>query len=109
MGFGFVLMQIYTLNLGFLTCMTEKTYWVSNINKLPPFSADANYTTISGFSGGAFMADQMHVIYSDTFKGAAMLAGGPINTMGSAFDDAVIEADGAAATLAEKSIETAET
>ena len=96
-------------DMGFLTCLTEKTFWVSNINKLPPFTADANYTTISGFSGGAFMADQMHVIYSDTFKGAAMLAGGPIGSMASSWDEAVMEADGSAATIAEKSIETAET
>ena len=96
-------------DMGFLTCLTEKTFWVSNINKLPPFTADANYTTISGFSGGAYMADQMHVIYSDTFKGAAMLAGGPINSMLSGWDDAIMTADDPASLVAEKSIETAET
>lgn len=50
------------------------------------------------------MADQMHVIYSDTFKGAGLLAGGPINSMSSGWDDAVITADDPAPLIAEKSI-----
>lgn len=39
--------------------------------------ADPTYTTISGFSGGAFMADVMLVASSETFKGMATHAGGP--------------------------------
>jgi poly(3-hydroxybutyrate) depolymerase len=48
---------------------------------LPGFGADPNSITISGFSGGGFMADQMKVIFSDTFKGAGLLAGGPYYNM----------------------------
>ena len=33
--------------------------------------------TISGFSAGAYMSHQMHVIYSKFFKGAGLIAGGP--------------------------------
>ncbi|BDB26914.1 depolymerase [Cupriavidus sp. P-10] len=33
--------------------------------------------TISGLSAGAFMAHQLHVAYSEMFKGAAFIAGGP--------------------------------
>ena len=46
-------------------------------HSLPGFGADANLLTISGFSGGAFFADQMKVIHSDSIKGAGILAGGP--------------------------------
>jgi len=47
---------------------------------LLPMGADANYTTVSGWSGGAFMADNLNVIYSDTVKGVGMNAGGPYNS-----------------------------
>ena len=49
-------------------------------NSLPALGADPRYTTISGFSGGAYVANDLKVIYSDTFKGAALLSGGPYNT-----------------------------
>ena len=50
---------------------------MENNNSLPGFEADPNFVTISGFSGGAFMADQLKIIYSETFKGAGLLSGGP--------------------------------
>ena len=40
-------------------------------------AANPNTVTISGFSAGSFMAQQMHVIYSKTIKGAGCVAGGP--------------------------------
>lgn len=43
--------------------------------KLPNLSAVE--PTISGFSSGAYMTHQMHIIYSDFFHGAGVMAGGP--------------------------------
>ena len=37
----------------------------------------ATHATVSGMSSGGFMAVQMHVIYSDLFEGAGVVAGGP--------------------------------
>lgn len=62
--------------------------------QLGGFSADARRVTVSGLSSGAFMAHQLHVAYSDLFKGAAFIAGGPYyasrgslgNAMWSGFD-----------------------
>lgn len=45
---------------------------------LPSYNVDPAQTSISGLSSGAFMAAQMHVAYSATFKaGAGVVAGGP--------------------------------
>jgi len=45
---------------------------------LPQLMIDATQTTVSGLSSGGFMAVQMHVAYSATFKtGAGIVAGGP--------------------------------
>ena len=44
---------------------------------LPNLGVSATETTISGFSSGAFMTAQLHVTFSETFKGAGVLAGGP--------------------------------
>jgi hypothetical protein len=44
--------------------------------------ADPDYTTVSGFSSGSFMADNLNVIYSSTFKAAGLIAGGPYNSAG---------------------------
>lgn len=74
-------------------------------NKLPGFGADPNTITISGFSGGAFAADQLKVIYSETFKGAGLLAGGPYYNMNFyGLDDELGSAD----VMATQSIESAE-
>ena len=45
--------------------------------KLPPLGIDGDSITISGFSGGSFASTNMHVIYSETFKGVGLLSGGP--------------------------------
>lgn len=44
--------------------------------KIPALNADANSITVSGISSGAFMAVQLGVSYSSTFKGIAAIAGG---------------------------------
>lgn len=44
--------------------------------KIPALNADPNSVTVSGISSGAFMAVQLGVSYSNTFKGIAAIAGG---------------------------------
>jgi poly(3-hydroxybutyrate) depolymerase len=45
---------------------------------LPALKTDPNEVSVSGLSAGAFMAVQLHVAYSATFKkGAGVVAGGP--------------------------------
>jgi len=45
---------------------------------LPALTIDPNEVSVSGLSAGGFMAVQMHVAYSATFKrGAGVVAGGP--------------------------------
>ncbi|MBK8452440.1 MAG: hypothetical protein WAQ53_16450 [Thiofilum sp.] len=42
-----------------------------------PLKIDTRAITVSGLSSGAFMALQLHVIFSKTIKGAGLVAGGP--------------------------------
>jgi poly(3-hydroxybutyrate) depolymerase len=44
---------------------------------LPAFKADITQTSISGLSSGAFMAVQYQVAFSNSVKGAGVVAGGP--------------------------------
>lgn len=44
---------------------------------LPQLKLDASRTTVSGLSSGAYMAEQVHVAFSDHVSGAALIAGGP--------------------------------
>jgi len=44
---------------------------------MPKVAIDRNRVDVSGISSGAYMAGQMHVAFSKTFRGAALLAGGP--------------------------------
>ena len=45
---------------------------------LPQLNIDKTQTTVSGISSGGYMAAQLHVAYSATFKkGAGIVAGGP--------------------------------
>jgi len=47
---------------------------------LPQLNIDKTQTTVSGISSGGYMAVQLHVAYSATFKkGAGVIAGGPFN------------------------------
>lgn len=85
--------------------MTEKSFWVTERNMLLPMGADPTYTTVSGFSGGSLMSDQLHVIYSETFKGAAVFSGASISAL-DVVDQAATED---AEFFAEHSINTTET
>ena len=42
---------------------------------LLPMGARSDSITISGFSSGSMMSMNLHVIYSETFKGAGLLMG----------------------------------
>ena len=42
---------------------------------LPPLGARDDTVTIAGHSSGAQMSNQMHIIMSDTFKGAGLMQG----------------------------------
>ncbi|SFM47679.1 hypothetical protein [Variovorax sp. OV329] len=44
---------------------------------LPALNVDTSKTTVSGLSGGAFMATQLGYAFSGTFKGVGVFAGGP--------------------------------
>ena len=44
---------------------------------LPALGADATSITMSGYSSGSYMANTMHMIYSEKVKGVAMACGGP--------------------------------
>ena len=47
---------------------------------LPQLNIDKTQTTVSGASSGGYMAVQLHVAYSATFrKGAGVISGGPFN------------------------------
>ena len=41
------------------------------------YNVDSSRISVSGISSGAMMATQLHVAHSSSFKGVAMLAGGP--------------------------------
>jgi hypothetical protein len=47
-----------------------------SLQPLPKLEVDLDRVTVSGVSSGAFMAVQLHVAHSRTFKGAASIAGG---------------------------------
>lgn len=47
---------------------------------LPQLNIDKSQTSVSGASSGGYMAVQLHIAYSATFKkGAGVIAGGPFN------------------------------
>lgn len=50
---------------------------MDSVGQLPALGASVTGATVSGISSGGFMAVQMHVIYSDHFSGAGVVAGGP--------------------------------
>jgi|GEM_PF-1305915 len=57
----------------FLSFFILTATWAEN--PLPKISE--NQITVSGVSSGAFMAQQLHVAYSDIFSGMGSVAGGP--------------------------------
>lgn len=44
---------------------------------LPKLNIDPSQVTVSGLSSGGYMAVQLHIAYSNTFKGVGVVAGGP--------------------------------
>ena len=44
---------------------------------LPAYNVDKSQTTVSGLSSGGFMANQLGIAYSATFKGVGVFAAGP--------------------------------
>ncbi|HSV44888.1 MAG TPA: PHB depolymerase family esterase [Ramlibacter sp.] len=44
---------------------------------LPAYNVDTSKTTVSGLSSGGFMANQLGIAYSATFKGVGVFAAGP--------------------------------
>ena len=50
------------------------------VAQLPQLNIDKLQTSVSGASSGGYMAVQLHIVYSATFKqGAGVIAGGPYN------------------------------
>ena len=45
--------------------------------QVPPLQLDVEHITVSGLSSGGYMANQMHIAYSDWITGAGILAAGP--------------------------------
>lgn len=67
--------SIIGLAAGLLTVTTAAT---AAVVALPTLPIDSSKTTVSGLSSGGYMAVQMHVAYSATFRtGAGVVAGGP--------------------------------
>ena len=58
-------------------CMALPVAVHADDTPLPKLKLDAARTTVSGLSSGAYMAEQMHVAFSDHVAGAAFIAGGP--------------------------------
>lgn len=50
------------------------------IMSLPALDLDPSSLTFVGMSGGAYMAHQMHIIYSERIKGVGLMMGGPYYT-----------------------------
>lgn len=51
---------------------------IAKRSSLPSLVIDKNLVTVSGLSSGAYMAVQLHIAYSSTFKkGVGVIAGGP--------------------------------
>ncbi len=71
MKFSFIYAPIAVMLMGTLT---------AEATPLPSLNIDVAQTSVSGISSGGYMAVQLHVAYSGTFKkGAGVIAGGPFN------------------------------
>lgn len=63
------------LGLGLSLCMAAMPALAAD--PLPALGADAEGTSVSGLSSGAFMAGQYQVAFSASIKGSGIVAGGP--------------------------------
>ncbi|MDP3618835.1 MAG: PHB depolymerase family esterase [Ramlibacter sp.] len=59
-----------------VACLVTAGLAQSAIN-LPSYNVDTSKTTVSGLSSGGFMANQLGIAYSSTFKGVGVFAAGP--------------------------------
>ena len=50
--------------------------WINKDHDLPSFNVEDFSITVSGYSGGSYMATQIDVIYSDLIKGVGLFSGG---------------------------------
>jgi poly(3-hydroxybutyrate) depolymerase len=67
---------MYPINTFLLAALTSSASAVA----LQGYNADPNSVSVSGLSAGGFMAAQLGVAYSDTFKvGFGVFAGGPFD------------------------------
>jgi hypothetical protein len=48
-----------------------------NVRSLESYKIDPDRITVSGISAGGFLAHQLHIAYSDIFKGAGLIGCGP--------------------------------
>jgi len=60
----------------FLISLSFSLY-TSSAQTLGTYKVNLTETTVSGISAGAYMANQFHVAFSSTVKGAGIVAGGP--------------------------------
>ncbi|MCY7296851.1 extracellular catalytic domain type 2 short-chain-length polyhydroxyalkanoate depolymerase [Alteromonas sp. a30] len=82
--------------LPFLSCslISLPTLAAEEVESLStPLQLNLKETTVSGLSSGGFMANQMHVAYSDWIQGAAIIAAGPLycarNSLTTALSDCI--------------------
>ena len=72
-------MKIPSVGLGFAVVVSVMAAAspAQAVVALPALNVDASQTTVSGLSGGGFMANQLGYAFSGTFKGVGVFAGGP--------------------------------
>jgi poly(3-hydroxybutyrate) depolymerase len=66
----------------FLVLLVALAGPVSAADPLPALEGRLDEITVSGISSGAYMAGQFHVAFSDSVRGAAIVAGGPYGCAG---------------------------
>ena len=52
-------------------------YAIKEFIDLPGLGVNPQTVTFSGYASGSYMANAMHVAYSETIKGAGLICGGP--------------------------------
>ena len=61
----------------FFDCFYHQYYWINQNRALLPMAADSDSVTVSGFSSGSSFSMLMQVVYSESIKGAGLIAGTP--------------------------------
>ena len=71
----------------------ESRFWKGTFGKaepLPGFAARNDTVSVIGFASGAFMASNLHTIFSESFAGAGLVSGGPYS-IGTLCEDGCID------------------